>query len=161
MQKCTVLLLPIAAWGCGYSMGSGLSEKGVQTVFVRFVGNETYRQRLEVELGRALSRELPVWSGLQPATEAEADTVLEVDIAEERERTLVPGSRQDPVREGAQEVLVKVRLRRRADGSILVQRDLAERAEFRSPIGEDLTSVRPELVNNLAHKIALSLEGGF
>jgi hypothetical protein len=87
--------------------------------------------------------------------------VLEVDIAEERERTLVPGSRQDPVREGAQEVLVKVRLRRRADGSILVQRELAERAEFRSPIGEDLTSVRPELVNNLAHKIALSLEGGF
>jgi hypothetical protein len=154
-------LLPLCAWSCGYTMGSGLAEKGVQTVFLRYVGNETYRQRLEVELSRALARELPVSAGLLPATEAEADSVLEVEISDERERTLVPGSRLDPVREGAFEVKVKVCLRRRSDGSILVQRELAERTEFRSPIGEDLTSARAEMVRNLARKIGLSLEGAF
>jgi hypothetical protein len=161
IRTCAAILLPLAASSCGYTMGSGLQEQGVQTVFMRFVGNETYRQRLEVDLSRALARELPVSAGLQPATEAEADAVLEVEIAEERERTLVPGSRLDPVREDAWEVLVKVRLRRRADGSILVQRELAERAEFRSPIGEDLTSAQKDLVRDLARKIALSLEGAF
>ena len=38
---------------------------------------------------------------------------------------------------------------------------LLDRTEFRTPIGEDLTSARNELVEDLARKIALALESDF
>jgi uncharacterized lipoprotein YmbA len=156
----------LCAWGlllcsCGYSLGSGLPERGVRTVHVQVVGNATWRQRLEAELTAALSRELSVSSGLLPAGERAADAVLEVELQDERERTLVTGSRTDPVREGAEEVHVRVRLRANRDGRLLVDRRIADRAEFRSPIGENLASARAELVADLARKIALALEAGF
>lgn len=160
-MKGLLFLLVTAGASCGYSFGSGLAERGVHTVFLQVVGNETWRQRLEVDLSRALARELPVRAGLLPASQAQADAVLQVELIDERERTLVPGSRQDPVREGAWEVVVRVRLHSRRDGSILVQRELTNRVEFRSPVGEDLSSARRELVEELANKIALSLEGRF
>lgn len=145
---------------CGYSFGSGLPQQGVRTVFVRVVGNATWRQRLEADLGAALARELPVSSGLLPAGATDADAILEVDLVDDREQSLVPGGRADPVREGAQEVAVRMRLISRRSGAVLIARDLMDRAEFRSPIGEDLTSARAELVQDLARKIALALEAG-
>ena len=58
-------LLPWAA--CGYTVGTGLSARGIRTVAFQVVGNESYRQRLEVEINRFLSRELPVTTDLQLA----------------------------------------------------------------------------------------------
>ncbi len=146
--------------GCGYSFGSGLDQQGVRSVFLEVAGNSSWRQRLEADLSAALARELPTTAGLLPATRTTADAILEVEISDDRERTLVPGSRQDPVREGTEETTVRIRLRRARDGRILVARAIADRAEFRSPIGEDLTSARRELVQDLARKIALALEAG-
>ena len=76
------------------------------------------------------------------------------------ERTLVTGLRTDPVREGAFEAAVRIRLVGR-DGTVLLERRLLDRTEFRTPIGEDLTSARNELVEDLARKIALALESDF
>ena len=143
--------------GCGYTFGSGLAERGVRTIALRVVGNETFRQRLEVELSRALARELPVSTDLQLADERRADAILNVVFVDARERTLVLGGRDDPVREGAFEAAVSMRLVGR-DGKVLLQRRILDRTEFRSPIGEDLTSARGELVEDLARKIALALE---
>ncbi len=39
--------------GCGYQFGTGLPERGVRTVALAVVGNETYRQRLEEARWRA------------------------------------------------------------------------------------------------------------
>ena len=46
----------------------------------------------------------------------------------------------------------------RRDGTVVIQRRLLDRTEFRDPIGENLTTAREELVNDLARKIALALE---
>lgn len=146
--------------GCGYTFGAGLDQHGVRTVALRVVGNESYRQRLEAELSAALARALPVRSGLRLATADTADAELQVVVTNARERTLVPGTREDPVREGAFEAGVRLRLVRR-DGAVVVDRTLRDRAEFRSPIGEDLTSARAELVDDLANRIALALESDF
>ncbi|GAB4146181.1 MAG: hypothetical protein Fur0037_14220 [Planctomycetota bacterium] len=151
----------LAPGSCGYTFGSGLRDAGIRTVFVRVVSSESYRQRLEAELSRALARELPATSGLSPASEAEADAVLEVALGGDRERTLVTGTRSDPVREGALEAWIGVRLIARADGRILVDREIPDRAEFRDPIGETLATARTELVEDLARKIALALETPF
>lgn len=149
-----VLLL---AGGCGYAFGSGLPEQGVHSIALAVVGNETYRQRLEVELGSALARELPVSTDLVLADRRRADAILQVVFTDARERTLVSGSRTDPVREGALEAAVRMRLVRR-DGTVLLERRLLDRTEFRDPIGEDLTTARAELAGDLARKIALALE---
>ncbi len=154
----TIPLLLAAA--CGYTFGSGLDRSGVHTVALRVVGNETYRQRLEVELSVALAKELPGSTDLQLASADTADAILQVIITAARERTLVPGERADPVREGALEAAVRMRLVRR-NGEVLIERTLLDRTEFRDPIGEDLTSARAELSNDLARKIALALESDF
>ncbi|MBZ0153779.1 MAG: hypothetical protein K8J09_19805, partial [Planctomycetes bacterium] len=70
------------------------------------------------------------------------------------------GNRLSPVREGALESAIWMRLIDR-DGRTLLERRLVDRTEFRSPIGEDLTSARGELVEDLARKIALALESDF
>ena len=152
-----VALLLLLASGCGYTFGSGLPEQGVRSIALQVVGNETYRQRLEVELGAALARELPVSTDLVLADQRHADAILEVVFTDARERTLVSGSRTDPVREGALEAAIRMRLLRR-DGTVLLERRLLDRTEFRDPIGEDLTSARSELAEDLARKIALALE---
>jgi hypothetical protein len=147
--------------GCGYTFGSGLQEQGVHTVALRVVGNESYRQRLEADLSFEVSRQLYAGSDLLPATADVADAIIEIVITDDRERTLVPGSRADPVREGSEETAVRMRLLSRRTGKVLLARNLLDRAEYRTPIGEDLTSARKELVRDLARKIALALEAGF
>lgn len=157
----SALLLALLAAGCGYSFGSGLAQQGVHKVALRVVSNQSWRQRLEADLSAALARELYVSTDLVPASFATADAILEVDLADDRERTLVAGNRNDPVREGAEEAVVSMRLVSARSGKVLLQRTLLDRAEYRSPIGEDLTSARGELVADLARKIALALEAGF
>jgi hypothetical protein len=147
---------------CGYTFGTGLHEKGIHTIALTLVGNESYRQRLEVELAAALARELPISTDLRLAPASSADATLEVVIVDTEERTLVPGVRTPgfpaaPVREGALAAAVRMRLIHR-DGRVLMERILLDRAEFRNPIGENLTSARAELAEDLARKIALSLD---
>ncbi|MFY9345277.1 MAG: hypothetical protein WAT39_22495 [Planctomycetota bacterium] len=154
------VFLSLLAGGCGYTQGSGLREQGIRTVALQVVGNDTYRQRLEVDLGLALTRELPVSSDLVLADARSADARLEVTITDDEERTLVTGSRSDPVREGAFRAGVWMRLVGR-DGKVVLERRIADRTEFRTPIGENLTTARAELVEDLARKIALALETGF
>jgi uncharacterized lipoprotein YmbA len=146
-----------ALTACGYSFGSGMERRGVRTVALDVVGNDTFRQRLEAELSSRLSRELPVSSDLVLADHASADAVLQVVLTAVDERTLVTGQRSDPVREGAFIAAVWVRLVDR-NGKVVLERRIQDRTEFRSPIGEDLTTARAELVEDLARKIALSLE---
>ena len=155
----TVALFTLTS-ACGYTFGSGMERTGVRSVALLVVGNETYRQRLEVDLGRALARELPVSTDLRIADQRNADAVLQVVFSDVRERSLVTGSRSDPVREGTLEAAVGMRLVHR-DGTVLLERRLLDRTEFRDPIGENLTTARSELVVDLARKITLALESGF
>lgn len=151
------LAILLLAGACGYTFGSGLDQHGVRTVALRVAGNQSFRQRMEVELTAALARELPVSTDLQLARHGVADATLEVVIRDATERTLVPGTRSDPVREGSLLATVQVRLVR-ADGAVLVDQVLRERTEFRDPIGENLGTARNELAAELARRIAMSLQ---
>ena len=70
----------------------------------------------------------------------------------------MPGDLAAPVREGALLAAVRMRLVHR-DGRVLIDRVLLDRTEFRSAIGEDLTTARKELATDLARKITLALDG--
>lgn len=154
--SCLALLLA----ACGYQAGLDLRDEGVRRVAVRVVGNETFRQRLEIPLTRELQEALVVHSNVIPASVADADAVLEVDIADVRNRTLVQGA-QVPIREGALEFTLDARLVATDGGRVLRDRRILERAEFRVPVGENLDSATREAVRDLARKIVLSLEADF
>ncbi len=174
---CCLLALPLLLPACGYSSGSGLRARGVRTVHLRAVENDTYRQRLEVDLSAAVSREMSVSSDLLPGTLERADAILDLRITSEREDTLVVGNpkaneplAQRPVLEGAQQVRVHVLLTDRRTGQKLVDRTVLDRAEFRTTLKapgsatrseENLSTARNELVADLARKIVLSLETPF
>jgi hypothetical protein len=154
-----LLLAALATAACGYTFGSGLDELGVRTIALDVVGNDTFRQRFEVELSAALSREM----GMHDVTLADrrsADAILQVLITDASERTLVVGARTDPVRDGSFAAAVWMRLVAR-DGRVLLERRVTDRTEFRSPIGEDLTSARREIVEDLARKIWSDLAKDF
>ena len=71
------------------------------------------------------------------------------------------GSRQRPVREGSLEFTVHVRILDRRSGRTIVDRHLIDRAEYRTPIGQNLDTATIELVSDLARKIVLALEAPF
>jgi hypothetical protein len=156
-----LLLLACGQTACGYAFGSGLPERDIRTVFVEAPGNDTYRQRLEADLGAAVSRLLAASSDVLPASRQDADAVLSLRFVEDAEATLVTGDRTAPVREGALQSGVRVVLTERRSGSVLVDKLVRDRAEFRDPIGEDLSTARAEMVDDLARKIVLALETGF
>jgi hypothetical protein len=160
MKAATVLASLAIVAACGYTTGSGMRDLGVRTVALAVVGNDTFRQRLEVELGQALARELPATHDVMLADARSADAVLQVRIVDAIERTLVSGQRGDPVREGVFRAGVWMRLVHR-DGRVVIDRQIADRTEFRTPIGEDLASARAELIEDLARKIVIALEADF
>ena len=81
MKRAAATLLAGLLGACGYTTGTGLSERGIESVAFQVVGNESYRQRFEVEISRYLARELPVTTDLRLATRADADAVLQVVLS--------------------------------------------------------------------------------
>lgn len=161
MIRTRALLLPVlaAAGGCGYSVAGGFAGGGHRTVGVEVAGNATFRQRLEIPLTREILAALPVYTPLLPGSPATSDTVLRVEIEDVVDRTLVTG--QQPVLEGALVFSVRARLVDRRSGAVLVDRVVRERAEFRSPVGENARTARDEGLADLARKIVLALEPDF
>jgi hypothetical protein len=153
------LLAVLAVAGCGYTMGFDEPTGGVRTIAVAVVDNRTFRQRIEIPLTRAIHEAIPIYSGLRLASHSTADRILSAELQDIRGRNLVPGS--PPVREGALDFAVLVRLTERTTGTVLVEREIIDRAEFRSTIGENQTSAQAEAVSDLARKIVLALEGKF
>lgn len=154
-------LLAALLGGCGYSTGFELPATGIRTVAVKVAGNNTYRQRLEIPLTADIQRALPIYAGLYLASFEEADAILTVEIVDIQGRSLIQGSSQDPVREGALDYSVHVTLHNRRTGEVLRERQVFDRAEFRSPIGETEETAVAEASADLARKIALALDADF
>ena len=143
---------------CGYSLGYQARQTGIRSVALQVVGNETFRQRVERDLTRAIAEKLSEFSGYRHAARASADAVLEVTIVGIRNNTLVLGA---PVREGSIDAVAQIRLIERRTGRVVVEKRLRDIAEYRTLIGEDGGTARAELVSDLGRRIVLALEAKF
>ncbi len=144
---------------CGYTMGFS-GKPGIRTVAIEVVRNETFRQRIEGPLTRALYRDLNIYTGYRRGPRATADAILTVTLVDIRNQTLVQGQ-TTPVEEGSIAVAANVRLWDRRSGNVVVEREIRDIAEYRVPLGEDQETAGAELVSDLAKKIMLALEGDF
>jgi hypothetical protein len=129
-------------------------------VAVRVAGNETFRQRLELPLTRALQEALVVYGGYRPAARGEADAILEVTLEDGQNRALVTG-RPEPLTEGSLTLVVRVRLLSPSQIEPLVDRKIVDRAEFRVAVGEGEADAIREAATDLARQIVLGLEADF
>ena len=159
-SACIALLLAatgLLAAGCGYSAPS---RRDVRTVAISVVGNQTFRQRLELPLTRALQEALVVYGGYRPGGVNDADAILEVELADTENRALVTG-RPEPLTEGGITLAVRVRLLPAAGAEPIVETKIADRAEFRVAVGETEADAIREAATDLARKIVLGLEADF
>ncbi|MFO1052960.1 MAG: LPS assembly lipoprotein LptE [Planctomycetota bacterium] len=152
----TLLLL---ASGCGYAF-THTADGPRRKVAVQVVDNRTFRQRIEIPLTRRLLEQLPVLGPSVPATREDADVELAVEIVDIQGQTLA-GAGRTPVREGALDFAVRVRLTDLASGKLLRERKLIDRAEFRVAVGETEASATEEAAYDLARKIVLALDEDF
>jgi hypothetical protein len=150
-------LLPLLLAGCGYTTGYEGIPPGVRTVAVEVVANDTWWQRREIPLTRAVVAALSEHAGKAPAPRAAADARLLVTIEDVHTRPLVGGT---PLQEGSVRIAVHVRLVGR-DGATLRERRILDQAEFRTPVGETLAGAERESLQDLARKIVLALEADF
>lgn len=153
------LLLLCAASGCGYALID--DDVGARrSVAVAVVDNRSFRQRVEIPLTRRLIEQLPVLGPYVPAARGDADLELAVELVDVEGRS-VSGPGRTPVREGALEFVVRLRLSDLVSGTVLRERRLVDRAEFRVAVGETERGAVEEAAYDLARKIVLALDDDF
>ncbi|MBK8974958.1 MAG: hypothetical protein IPM29_03450 [Planctomycetes bacterium] len=159
-RRAALLALVGAGCGaCGYTVGYADYGPDGRTVALRVVANDTFRQRFELPLTRSLQEQLPIHANLVVVGPDRADTVLDVELVDVRNRSMAGQARGTPVREGALEFAVRARLRDARTGEVLRDARVVDRAEFRIAVGETEASALDEAAYDLARKIVLSLEG--
>jgi len=93
--------------GCGYTT-SNLLRDDIDTVYVAFFDNTTFRRGLEVPLTRAVVNEMKLRTHLLFAPRDEADSLLTGELIEVEERSVVKNEDDRVLR---RRVAVKVRFR--------------------------------------------------
>ncbi len=151
-------ILTATSSGCGYSFGHS-GGGGVRTVAIEIAGNDTFWQRREISLTRAVATILPRHTDYVVTGHDRADAVLRVRIETLDPRTLVVGA--TPLVEGALRYRVHVQLVDRRTGVVHRDRVVLDQAEYRTSIGEGVASAAREADDDLARKIALALEDPF
>lgn len=153
-----LLALGALAGACGYSVGYDDFGPPGRTVAVDVVDNRSFRQRIELQLTQQILEQLTIHGDLRPGRHGRADTVLKVVLTDVEGRSMVGAGQGFPVREGALDFVVDVRLLDGPSGALLREATVLDRAEFRSPVGETEATALSEAVYDLARKIVLALE---
>lgn len=141
--------------GCGYT-GAGMFPRDVETVYVRFFDNRTFRRQLEVDLTRAVLNELKLRTGLAFAPADEADSVLSGELIEFEERTQVK-SEDDRILVERVRIKVRFQWRDRRTGALIVPaQDVVEFARISAdePVAE-------LAVRKVAQRIVEQMEGSW
>lgn len=144
---------------CGYSAGYATPVHG-RTIALDVVANDSWWQRREIPLTRAIIEALAIHADVRVADSDHADALLEVAIEDITRRTLVLGTNA-PLREGDVGITAHVVLRDRPTGAVLREARIIDRAEYRIPVGETLAGAELEATTDLARRIVLALEQDF
>lgn len=156
---CVILtLIPVAASGCGYHMGS-MYRSDIDSVYIEMFQSHDFRRGIEMQLTEALRKQIDRATPYKNAPKNKADSILTGEILDWRENTLGRDFVTDLPRETAGTLAVRYRWQDQRTGKILVEQPrLVETVTYVRPLGESVQDGREQAVNALARRIAESME---
>lgn len=153
---CAVVL--VAASGCGYSADS-MYRQDVRSVYVEMFQSREFRRGIEMQLTEALRKQIDRATPYKNAPKNKADTILTGEVLEWRENTLGRDFVTDLPRETAGTLAIRYRWQDQRTGKLLVEQPrLVQTVEYVRPVGETVYDGREQAVNELARRIAESME---
>jgi len=155
--KRTSLLLVFLVWACGYKAGFMFKTQEIRSIGIKIVGNNTFRERIEIPLTKRLEKELESYVNVKPYSPDKADAILEVVIKSADERPIAEGG-EDVVSVGSLFLVVEANLKRRIDGRILRKAVVADRAEYIIAGGEKFSDALNEAVDKIAKRVIFLLD---
>jgi len=155
--KRLVVVLFVLLTGCGYS-AKPLLKSGVRTVYVPVFDNKTFRREIEFQLTEAVKNEILYKTDLKIVPKEKADSILEGEIVDFRERVLTEDS-HDNAEEVRVFVYVNVRWRDLRTGRTLMSQErITAPTEFYIPKGETVRTATAESFRDLAELIVNLME---
>ncbi len=148
------LALLTLATGCGYRAG-GPYRTDVHSVYVDMVGSREFRRNIEFDLTEALKKRLGAQgTPYKLAPREKADSILQVEILEERQTELAPDFRTRQPREKTLTFAVRVQWKDLRTGRMLAEQPiLLESADYLPPIGESERFAQQKTIDRLAARI--------
>ncbi len=142
------------AAGCGYRAG-GPYRTDVHSVYVDMVGSREFRRNIEFDLTEALKKRLgSQGTPYKLAPREKADSILQVEILEERQTEFAPDFRTRQPREKTLTFAVRVQWKDARTGRILADQPvLLESADYLPPIGESERFAQQKTIDRLAARI--------
>lgn len=161
MRSLSAPLLCLLLTACGYTAGFDGHGSAGRRVTIEVVGNDTYRQRFELPITRALEQEIPIYSNWQLVGPGSASAIVQARIEQVTGNSLAGGALGSPVREGGLDFILVARLLDARTGRVLQEAEILDRVEFRAAVGENEDSALAEGSEDIARKIILALERPF
>lgn len=161
----TIVVLAVAANGCGYMLGPPAYE-GIRTVHVPVFKSDSFRRNLDYLLTEAVQREIKTRTAYRLADAATADTILEGRLVDIRKDQLSE-TRFDDTRELQLMLGARVSWIDRRTGRILrqdvfpIEQEMAQHASqvsFAPEVGQSLATAQQESVRRLAAQVVDLME---
>ena len=143
--------------GCGYS-SRPMTRGDVRTVYVPVFDNQTMRRGMEFDLTRAVVDAINQKTQLKLAEKDAADTILQGEIVEVRQREYI---RTEPLKPEEERVTVYVNVTwkdRRTNQILMKRQNVQSYADFIVSRRQDATSASKDAMTLLAEKIVNLME---
>ena len=138
--------------GCSYSSRSILVQN-VKSIYIPIFDNQTFRRGLEFGLTKAVKDEIMFKTRLRIAEKDEADSLLEGDIVDFGEETMIVDA-DDKIVESRIYIAVNFTWKDLRTGRILAeQKDVIAPTEFIAERGETIETAKNESYVDLAERI--------
>ncbi|MCP4247674.1 MAG: hypothetical protein GY778_11545 [bacterium] len=148
----------VAGSGCGYSTRRPFPD-GIQTVHVEMLHSKEFRRELEFGLTEAISKRLEMDTPYKIAPLRRADTILDGEILEVRNRTFGDDFETQMPRETASTITVAFRWKDLRSGKILVERSrFVSTTSYIPPVGETFETGLIRGLDRLAEEIVETME---
>lgn len=155
MTRCFLtlgLLLVVGLTGCGYRAG-GPFRSDVRTVYVDMAGSKEFRRDLEFVLTEAVKKRIPIETPYRVAPREKADTILTMEVLEERQASLAPDPKTRQPREQTLTLGVRAQLKDLRSGQVREKAVQLRTRDYLPPAGEKERLAQEQTADLMAHDI--------
>ncbi|MCH7814277.1 MAG: hypothetical protein IID40_09685 [Planctomycetes bacterium] len=148
----------VAGSGCGYSTRRPFPD-GIRTIHIEMLHSKEFRRELEFGLTEAISKRVEMDTPYKIAPLHRADTILDGEILEVRNRTFGDDFDTQMPRETASTITVAFRWKDLRSGKILVERSrFVSTTSYIPPVGETFETGLIRGLDRLAEEIVETME---